>query len=356
MKQILFLFILLVFISSCDRFEHELFKSAEIEAALGEFFSDLETITADSLEVVLDWYSEDYLNDKQDKYDIENTYENYFLEYGDDLILSGELVEYWNSKRLIWDLLGILPDSTFIISQNEDYLIMEDGGYRFYGNQEAPPALDESKPVVLVEFFTSTFCTNCPSASMKLEEMLAEYGEQMILIEYVQDKDPAMLYSPESGYYGAFQPGVVFQGEFLINGAGENSLAEYDMRYTQAVEEFLEFRFTDIEMTLSGMEVNLEVSWEFLTEINIANLQLRAVLLEENPDFHYNASPSVHFENRIIAGRDVPFDESRSGATITIDLVEALPADYSAVVWLQCKPEEWTAGEAKVYNAIKVRG
>lgn len=353
MKRLLILLVALLVLVSCDRFEHEPFEDAALEADMQAFFTGLSNATEDDLSPILGWYSEEYLNDKETKADIEHEYAVIFYQYGDDLVLGGELQGYWSSDRIEWTLTGTQDDSTFTIEEKIDYIRNESGTYKLYGNQVSPPELDETKPVVLVQYFTATTCGNCPDAARKLEEMEAEHGEQIVVIEYVANSDPAGLYWGESDYYGAAQPSTVFQGEYRIDGAGETNLAEYDIRYSQAVESELVFKFIDLEATVFDNSVDLWITWDQLIDITDENLMIKAVLLEENPGMTYIFDQSVYFENRAIAGAEQEFLPDAESASLSLDLEIELPEDVSVVVWLQNVPEEW--GNSKVYNVKKIK-
>ncbi|MCF7919009.1 MAG: hypothetical protein K9N06_03725 [Candidatus Cloacimonetes bacterium] len=354
MKKVFLLIIPLLLLSSCDRFEHEPFKSAVLEGDMLSFFSALQSASADSLDGVMEWYSSGYLQDKQNKADIEHQYANYYLEYGNDLQLLGNLEDYWKSGRVLWELQGTLPDrSTFLIAQQEDYLHKEGDHYFFIGNQVSPPELDPSKPVILVQYFTATTCGNCPAASTKLSEMHDEYGEQMVILEYVADSDPGSVYFPESIYYGGAQPSAIFQGQYRVVGAGAANLQEYEARYQLAVSEELQFRFTSLDINVSGNTIIADVSWETTGILTGDDLMLRSVVLEEDPDMHYIFSPAVYFENRVIAGMETNFEESITNTELTLEVSIDLPPKFSVVVWLQNHPETWTGDTGQVYNVIK---
>lgn len=351
-KVILVLIVLLIIMVSCDRYEHEPFSDVALEADMQVFFTALSSATDDSLESVMAWYSEDYLNDKDNKADIEHQYAIYFDEYGDDYEISGELNGYWNNNRIEWTLVGTSSDTSIVIAEYDDYLRAENGTYKFFGNQVSPPELDPSRPVVLVQYFTSEFCGNCPVSSLKLEEMEDEYGEQIVLIEYVSSSDPGGLYSPESDYYGVIQqPSSIFSGEFKIVGAGEANLGEYESRYAQITERDIDFRFTEMDLTAGLSSIDVSVSWEMINEIAAEELMIKAVILEEDPGLNYVFDNSVYFSNRAIAGYEEAFNGETTEVIFTIESSIEMPEDCSVVVWLQNLPEVWES--AVVYNVIK---
>ena len=357
MKRILLVILpLLLLLSACDRYEHETFSDAAIEADMQSFFTVLETAVEDNLDNVLAWYSDDYMQDEVDKPGVELNYQVYFLEYGYDLVLSGEIVEYWKTGRVVWELYGNLPDTgrgEFLIAEIEDFLITKNGSYVFYGNQVKQHEIEYSKPVVLAQFFTATTCGNCPEAATKLEEMHNEYGEQLVVLEYVADSDPGGAYYPEAMYYGGAQPSAIFQGEYLVVGAGEASLGEYDARYQQIVSNDAIFRFRALGIEVNENTIIANLIWETLGELDGDDLMLQAVVLEEDPDMYYIFSPSVYFENRVMAKEEIAFDENLTSAEITLDVTIDPEATYSVVVWLQNRPGSWTNDTGHVYNVIK---
>jgi len=358
MKRAIMLIIAIsLFISACDRFDHDVYSDANLEASFMEFDNSLSTASADDLSGIMNWYSEYYLNDKETKSDIEHEYMSYFGEYGDSLTLQAEIIEYWKTNRIEYELRGSLGKDSFLIAEKEDYLIKNDGNYIFYGNQVAPPPLNPEKPVVMVQYFTSTTCGNCPLVATLLEEMHNELGEQIVALEYIYDEDPANIFMPEAIYYNAgSQPTSIVQGDYTIIGSGEASLAAYQSRYEQALAEPLIFRFTRLELALTGNTVTGTLTWEELGELTGENLQLRAVLLEEEPDLHYISAPSVYFANRVIGGAEMDYDGTSATATISVNSGIPLPSKFSMVVWLQDKVDDPSVSGAHIYNVIKKMG
>lgn len=355
MKRLTFLLLgLLLILCGCDRYEHEVYEDVALEVSFLEFSVGLSNASQSNLDPIMSWYAADYLHDKATYADIEHDYMIIFYEYGDSVELSGNLVEYWETGRITWELKGTIADSSFVIETREDVVVMDSGSMKFYGNQVSPPDLNEAMPVVLVQYFTSTTCGNCPQAALQLEEMHDEYGEQLVVVEYVSDHDPAGTYFPEAlSYYGAgTQPTTLIQGEYKIVGAGEADLAEYETRYQQAVNAPLNFRFTSIDLQVSGDMVIAAVEWEDSGITGAEDLRLMAVLLEENPGYSYSAAPSVFFENRVIQAENMPYDAALTSAEIELSSSDDLPDEVRVVVWLQNRPEEWSSA-AKVYNVIQ---
>lgn len=353
-RAVLLLIGLLLLMSGCDRYEHEVYSSVVLESGFMDFSESLLEATIDDMSSIMSWYSDEYLHDALTKSDVEHHYLAVFFEYGEELQLSAELKDYWESNRVIWDLVGTLPDSSFVIETQEDYVSETEGSFRFIGNQAAPPELDANLPVVMVEYFTAISCGNCPEAAEKLEEMHNEYGEQLVVIEYVFDSDPGNSVSEEVTYYEAYsQPTSVFQGQYMITGAGEASLQSYDTRYEQCVSAELQFRFTALNLSVEGEDVVAEISWENLAELSGADLRIKAVLLEENPDISYNSAPAVYFENRILKAAELEFNSQITETQLTLESPVELPEDFSVVVWLQNRPESWDSASSIIYNTIK---
>jgi len=355
MKKVLFSLLLgVLLISACDRYDHEPYENAELEASFIEFSESLANANADSLSGVMEWYDPDYRNNNQNKLFIEYEYRQMFSDYGDSLSMNGELKGYWKTYRIVWVLTGSYQDSILFAIEREDFIVEEEGIYRFYGNQIVTQELNENLPVVLVQFFTGTQCGNCPAAAEKLEDMHNNYGEQLVVIEYVNDSDPGGNYLHEAGYYAAYeQPTALFQGNYKIVGAGEDKLNEYEKRYAQALNRTLDFRFTSLDISINDNTVTSTVVWEELTELSGENIQLRAVLLEEEPDLYYNVAPSVTFENRVLAAVEQAYNNSEKSAELILDCSIDLPENVSLVVWLQNMPNSWEDNGAQIYNTIK---
>ncbi|MCF7913048.1 MAG: thioredoxin [Candidatus Cloacimonetes bacterium] len=358
MKITLMLLILtLLLVSACDRFDHDVYNDANLEASFGQFNLSLSAASLDSLDGVMNWYSEDYLNDNDTKSDIEHEYMSYFLEYGPDLMLSAKNMEYWKTNRIVFKIWITLPDTSFAIAEKEDFLIETDGNFIFYGDQIDPPPLNPEFPVVIMQYFTSTTCGSCPLVAEKLEEMLNTYGGQLVVLEYISNQDPGSVYMPEALYYNAGeQPTSIVQGEYPIIGSEAAALSAYKSRYEQALADTMVFRFTSLDLTISGNTVTGSVNWEELLEFSGENLQLRAVLLEEEPDLHYSTAPSVYFENRVLGAAELDYDETASSAAISVVSNIELPEKISLVVWLQDRVENASISGAHIYNVIKKMG
>jgi len=355
MKKVLMLLVLTVlFVSGCDRFEHDVYSDANIEASFGQFDLSLSAANVDSLAGIMNWYSEGYSNDAETKSDVEHEYMSYFGEYGDSLILKAKNMEYWKTNRIAFEIWAMLPDTSFVITKKEDFLIEANGNYLFNGNQITPPPLNPEFPVVIMQYFTSTTCGNCPLVAEKLENMLNTYGGQLVVLEYIYDEDPGAVYFPEVTYYETYdQPTSMVQGEYTIIGAGASSLSAYESRYAQALADSMSFRFTSMNLAISGNTVTGTVNWEELAELGGENLQLRAVLLEEEPDLHYMSSPSVYFENRVLGSAKLDYDGNTTSATISVDCDIELPEKISLVVWLQDRVDDASVNGAHIYNVIK---
>jgi len=356
-RAIMLIIVISLFISACDRFEHDVYSDAYLEESFMEFGNSLSAASPDSLDEIMNWYSVDYMNDLNTKFDIQLEYQSYFEEYGDSLTLQAEIIEYWKSSRITYELRGILAKESFLINEKEDYLIKNDENYIFYGNQVAPPPLDPELPVVMVQYFTSTTCGSCPLVASLLEDMHNELGGQIVVLEYIYDKDPGDVYYHEVTYYETYeQPTSIVQGDYTIISAGEADLASYESRYDQALSEPLIFRFTSLELALSGDTVTGTLSWEELGELSGENLQLRAVLLEEEPDLYYTTAQSVYFDNRVIGGAEMDYDSTSSTAMISVNSGISLPEKWSMVVWLQDRVDDPSISGAHIYNVIKKMG
>jgi thiol-disulfide isomerase/thioredoxin len=353
MKRLWIFIGLLALFAGCDRYDHDVYSDAALESSFMIFSDSLSAGGAEDLGGIMTWYSDEYLHNTMTKTDIEHKYEAYYHEYGDSLVLAAELLEYWKTGRIRFELRGMFGEDNFLISEIEDYFMADGGDYLFFGNQVAPPALNPDLPVVLFQYFTSTTCSNCPDVARKLKEMHSDLGEQFVALDYIYDQDPGGVFFPEATYYEAYsQPTIIVQGDYKIIGAGGAALLAYQSRYEQALAEPLQFRFTSLEISVSGNIVTGIVTWEELVSLTGEGLMLRAVLLEEEPDLHYISS-SVYFENRVLGGAEQIYDSNLSVGEISVACNIELPEKVSMVVWLQSKGENWNVSGAKIYNVIK---
>lgn len=346
MKKFLILFCFILILFACDRFEHEIYENAEIEATFNEFSEIVQSMNADSIQIVMKFYNDDYLNDAFYKADIQAQFLGYINEYEN---LSVVLNSYYKDLSIQWSLYGIPANEKNIeeIAAFSDILIKTNSGYEFYGNQNKPPDYDPSKPMVVAQFSTSTNCGNCPEGAENLAELKRSYGGQFIYLEYVFDgPEPTNIFIPFAQYYGIYSnPTVVFQGQFIIEGSDAES---YFTRYEQAAEaeKLISINLENIEVngnSVSGTAIIVD-----LENIPISDLKLETALILKISDYEYN---NVHQKLHNVVFATGTFAIENSEIDFSIDSTIEITEEALLVVWVQTKDDPYDPQTCKIYDA-----
>ncbi len=347
MKKFLILFSMILILFACDRFEHEVFTSAKIETVFADFSEIL--VNTDSIDSVMVFYHDDYMNNAFDKEEIRAQFLGYFNDF-DSLIV--ELNSYYHDLSIEWTLSGILAGENNIteIATFSDILLKTDSGYQFYGNQIEPPEYDPSKPMVVAQFSTATTCGNCPAATEILAELDRTFGGQFIYLEYVLDgPDPTSNFYPFVQYYEIYsQPTVVFQGTSIAEGSDEETLNSYFTRYEQAaeIEKVISISLQDIVITINNVSGTAII--DSLDNIQSDNLKLETALISKNSNYEYQLNhQELHNVVFAVETYDIGNYEIDFSIDSTIDIIE----EALLVVWVQTKEDSFNSQTCKIYDA-----
>ena len=354
---------MILILFACDRFKHVIYENAQIEANFNEFSEAMQTMNPDSIQIVMDFYNNEYLNNAFNKDDIQTQILGYFSNYDS---LSIVLESYYQDISIHWSLYGLPANekSLIEIANFSDFLIETDFGFQFYGNQIQPPEYDSSKPMVIAQFSTATSCGNCPAAAEKLAELKRNYGGQFVFIEYVTDgPDPANIFIPFAQYYSIpFQPSVVFQGGSIAIGSDAETLDSYTARYEQAeeAEKVISIDLQNIEILQYSMSGTAIIG--SLENIPIEDLKLETAVIMQHSDYEYtNGHQELH--NVVFASASFAIENSEIDFFIesTIEITDELSEDALLVVWVQTKedpydPQNCIIYDAKIYELINKLG
>ncbi|MCL1826729.1 MAG: hypothetical protein FWG20_01690 [Candidatus Cloacimonetes bacterium] len=203
---------------------------------------------------------------------------------------------------------------------------------------------DDSPNLVIAQSLTFLTCTYCPTAKLKLMEILDDYPSQFLYLSYHSDEDdPFSIYNKfefERDYWHRpVAPYVMFQGRNGYQGAGSSNLNRYRQDVETFIEETFELEISWLEgaiydsQTISGL---LTVSF---TTLNQDNLYLFYVVYEKETEHTYLYNQGVHASN-VVRGRGYHrLDSITSGRDIhfTFESVEILNdvSENYLVVWIQ---------------------
>jgi len=340
---------MILILFACDRFEHEIYENAQIEATFNEFSGTIQSVNADSIQIVMEFYNDNYLNDAFHKADIQAQLLGYINEYGS---LSVVLNSYYKDLSIHWTLYGIPANEKNIeeITSFSDILTKTDSGYEFYGNQIEPPEYDPSKPMVVAQFSTSTTCGNCPAGAEKLAELQREYGGQFIYLEYALDgPDPTNNFFPFAQYYNIpSQPTAIFQGVSIAAGGDAETINSYTTRYEQAaeVEKSITINLENIE--INGSSVSGTAIIDSLENIPISDLKLETALILKHSDYEYT---NGHQELHNVVFATGTFIIENQEIIFSLDSTIEITEEALLVVWVQTKVDTYDSQTCKIYDA-----
>jgi len=343
MNKFLILISLILILFACDRFEHEIYQNAEIEAMFGEFTNAIETANIDE---IMTFYNENYLNDAFSKSDFEVIFINYISEYDS---LTASLDNYYSDFSINWTLSCVPTDSTNsekIISFHD---IIDSDHYKFIGNQINPPAYDPLKPMILVQSSTAQSCGNCPATANKLAEMKREYGGQLVYLDYVSDgPNPTEIFYPFAMYYEIYtQPTVVFQGEDIVTGSLADELNSYSTYCEEIVnsEKIIQLNLSDIscENTILGT-----IIIDGFETLPLDNLKLEMAVIEKYSEYEYHIN-GQELHNVVVAVKSQDLTSAEIDFTIDYEIENF--ENTMLVVWVQTKEEPYNSATCKIYDA-----
>lgn len=162
---------------------------------------------------------------------------------------------------------------------------------------------------VLVELFTATWCTNCPAADQAVEELAAQLGDSVTILEYhpafgsPQDPFGAAETDQRFSFYGVTAPPVfICDGVARVAGAVPNLLSEYRSAASGRLA-----KKSPISITLSAGLGTASASYSVTVRSEVENrldgLRLLLVLMEDSISY---AAPNGVGLHRQVVRRLVP--------------------------------------------------
>ncbi len=201
---------------------------------------------------------------------------------------------------------------------------------------------------VLVEFFTTYNCTNCPFGEEALDNLMDQYGADRLCVVAYHDLPPVgtdetiaridwYTDNPEFPGGATAYPIAVFDGGRIVEGSSSVPTAqadyEFEIELRRAIGSPLSLQLTG---DLSGARVSLTAKVEVMDSLPAGTYVLRTIVLEEDVNFAHDLYPYV--------ARDLLDDEAFT-LTAVGDSTEVIydvtidpswnPANLDAMVFVQ---------------------
>lgn len=157
------------------------------------------------------------------------------------------------------------------------------------------------RKVVMAELFTNTGCVNCPEANHYLDNLLANYSEDLSIVRYhvnwTDPFDPMNLYNAvevetRRAFYNIFAaPGLVLDGS-LVTTLDED---DWSTRIFNASQVGATLYITPVDLTESIDSLFLE--FEVKTFGNVVNnVSIWSLVLEDSIDYLGSNGESLHMQ------------------------------------------------------------
>lgn len=198
MKKLLIFLVLTVLLglTACNRFDDNLGPSVSADSLFVTFVNDFETdiqnaINNNSINTIMNLYSDDYLNQGYMIDDVEAFYNGILNET--DVVVETEIIESLTKFSCRFYTQSSRMDTTIV-----EYVEQQGNSFIVTGDGVNPKPYDT---FVLVEFFTARTCSSCPNSAAKLHELESVIDGKFAYIEYNTLTDPAENYNAKD-YYG----------------------------------------------------------------------------------------------------------------------------------------------------------
>ena len=348
MKRILALFAvtIVLFLTSCDRFEHtfEVKNSQDLEEFKTNFKDNLANAYNGSLEQLKAMFRDDYQNDELDK----DGMISFLTESSIDCLirLEADSINFVSDVEFTYILKKITIDTQEVIEDTllTDYIINENGNFKFYGNQYG-------NQKVMVELFTATWCPNCPYSEDALHELQLKYSSKLIYMEYhaYDELMPSPVLDAYNFYNATAYPSAFFQGEDSIEDGHPGISEEMDTIISPYYNTSENVSILIKKFTQNGENLSAEVKYD--SDLDTNNLYLKFVVIDKlNSDYHNMSGEDLH--NVAISGGKIAL--AQNSGTVNLDLGNKsdIPDDASLIVWIQKMGSSYDSN-SKVYNVME---
>jgi hypothetical protein len=366
MKYIsLLLLLLLVLLSSCDRYEHN-FKAPVVLNFNEVVFSPLQDAfnqsNAADLSMVMDFYADDYLHFGTNKADWELQLRTMISGVPNpvfEVIHSSSMQQNEITAIANWQLKISDPDSKRVIADSTfvgERLVKVSGKWLLKGNQMVcePPA---GKQLVIAEYFTYRTCQNCPPAEAKLKELYLQYPGNFTYLEHHTSGGLEIAGDNTHIYYAAYSPPVsVFNGMDKVTQSTAASLAQYQSLVDSYVQIDTPIRYQiHSTPTVNGRTMTGAVKLTPLIELDQNDMVLNYVIYEEESHLSNITTPNIPLRHVVRAKGITSLAGVNLNNPINISLTSTvdLPEDIKLVVFAQKKPTTFQ-NNATIYGGLEL--
>ncbi len=349
--------------AGCDRFKHEFEPPTEVDLA-AELFDPLQvafdSLSGQSVEAVMDYFAEDYLNFGATKADrrawLEGIYGVHPTAAATVTLLDSQVssdstaIANWKLRIVSEDSRAVLADSTFsgerLIKRNERWLLK--------GNQLSCQIVTPPQHVI-IDYFTFLTCPNCPVVETKLEELKTLYPNQLSYLEHHFNDQLAIPDNGTQDYYGVFSaPASVVQGKYKLLGNSTEVLDSYLPLVQQLVAEDSAFRFANPIIGVDGQTISGSIIINDLSEgLDYAGLALKVVLIERLSDYTNADGHQVRNVVRALQRVNISEADLSQPVLFTLNSTVPIPDDASLVIYTQTLPDTFE-NNATIHGGIEI--
>jgi hypothetical protein len=334
----------LLLLGACDRFEHSFEPETPQEHVItANLRQALESSSAEDMSPLLEIYSEDYRHNGITRAERMDWYYGFLAEEGirfevnelDYALNPDNAGGFLNWQLRILQGETVLADSSFYGEQmrwiSGDYWVLE-------GNKVC---IQETKQMVIAEYFTFDSCPYCPPAEAKLHE-LQDLHPNFIYLEHHITGDLQVQGNDTPAYYSAFSaPTAVFQGQFVVNGSSATALADYEAIVAQQAELDTPIIYTiSLEPITNLRELSAIISLTLQDDLSLEDVYLNYVLITDDVSQTNIQGDPLHNVVRAV-GRTPLEGADLSQIPINLTLQEDLPLNSSLVVYAQYRPDNF---------------
>jgi len=285
---------------SCNRFDNKFEPYQEnnhYQDRLNDFTLQLEfSFQKQDVNSIMEYYSDEYLNDGKDKEAVADYFEKIVLNYPDSFFVSIESTDYSNLS-FTYSILAFGTDNkqditTVLDTTIVEYTSSQENNYLFIGNQQ--DAIESPERRVLVELFTALWCPNCPYVEAALHSLKQQYRDNFYYIEYHRMDKYDFGNEDIASYYNVSSlPVGIIQGSTRITGGSEaNSYVEYNYGISEYFGKEANFHLDSFEYSISENVVSFSLDVKKNVEVG-DNVKLKYALLEKESSTKNAAGETV---------------------------------------------------------------
>jgi len=362
MKKIVYVLLIIVLlgISSCDRFDHS-FQPLEQVDFQEELFSPLQeafnNATPEDLSSVMAFYAEDYKHFGITKSEWETKLHSIISPLINPVIqVSLITATLQNETNALANWRLTISDDTKTVIADSLYtgerLRKENGKWLLRGNQcGCDPAAPT--PKVIVEYVTNVGCSYCPAVENVLHNLSSQFGEDFIYLTH-QLSGPVAFTDPLYAYYNAFSaPVSIIQGKHKLVGGTQDILDQYTPTVQSELDLLSQMDYRVINATVEEKNISGSVKLTPLSaSFNQEELILNLVVIDL-VSTAVNAE-GEHLTNVVIGRKriDISTRDLSDPVDFDMDANIIIPEDAALVVFAQKTPATF-ANNATIYSGLQ---